>query len=94
MPPDIEERRKAVNSREPERSLFVLVSPKIFKDEPRSRLYGWLMEDYRDYPEHLARDLCHRAQRDWAPVSKRLGWTTWEQANEILPGACGWLAPR
>jgi hypothetical protein len=44
-------------SRDPDRSAFVLLTPKLFKDHPRSRLYGWLLRDYRANPDNLAEDL-------------------------------------
>jgi hypothetical protein len=29
---------------------------------------------------------------DWQSVSQRLGWLTWEDCNEVLPGSCRWLS--
>jgi hypothetical protein len=83
--------RHAVNSRRPDRTLFVLLTPEIFKRRPHSRLYGWLMNAYRSHPTDLADDLSHRQRTDWADVSRRLGWATWEEANRLVPGSCGWL---
>ena len=31
------------------------------------------------------------AGTDLAAVASRLGWLTWEDCNEVLPGACPWL---
>ena len=77
-------------SRRPDRSFFLLTTPQLFLEHPTSRLYGWLMNDYRDNPGSLARDLVHRAS-DLDGVVERIGWTSWERINEVLPGACPWL---
>jgi hypothetical protein len=84
---------KPLSQRRPERSCFVLLTPEIFRSHPESRLYGWLMRDYRSSPAALQRDLPHRHQAgtDLAAVVGRLGWLTWEDCNDVLPGACPWL---
>jgi hypothetical protein len=79
-----------VSKRDPERTLFALLTPRLFQEAPHSRLYGSLMEDYRSTPESLARDLPHR-EADWAQLSRQIGWLTWEDCEEVLPGACPWL---
>ena len=86
--PNLEE---PLSQRRPERSCFVLLTPEIFRSHPESRLYGWLMRDYRSSPGALQRDLPHRAGTDLATVPSRLGWLTWEDCNRVLPGACPWL---
>jgi hypothetical protein len=63
----------------------------MFKKNPHSRLYGWLMNDYVKTGESLRKDLVHRNPQDLVDVSQRIGWLTWEDCTEILPGACGWL---
>jgi hypothetical protein len=78
--------------RHPERSCFMLLTPEIFRSHPESRLYGWLMRDYRSSPSALQRDLPHRASAELATVTRRLGWLTWEDCNVVLPGACPWLS--
>ena len=80
--------------RHPDRTLFALVTPRLFKDHPEARLYGWLMRDYRDHVEALARDLKHRDPGELKDVTRRLGWLTWENCEEILPGSCVWLGSR
>lgn len=77
--------------RDPRRTLLVLVTPELFRRAPHARLYGWLMQEYRSSPSALARDLPHRKDVDFAEVSRRLGWVTWEECDEVLPGACPWL---
>jgi hypothetical protein len=77
--------------RRPGRTCFVLITPRLIKDHPESRLYGWLMRNYQDDPAALHRDMPHRTGTDFIPVARRLGWLTWEDFNDILPGACKWL---
>lgn len=86
--------QEPLTRRRPEKTFFVLITPEIFRDHPESRLYGWLMRDYRNDPAALQRDLPHRhrAGTDLASVSSRLGWLTWEDFNKVLPGACRWLS--
>jgi hypothetical protein len=85
--------QKPLAQRLPERSCFVLITPEIFRNHPESRLYGWLMRDYRSSAAALQRDLPHRRRTgtDFASVAGRLGWLTWEDCNHVLPGACPWL---
>lgn len=69
--------------RQPERTCYVLITPEIFRQHPESRLYGWLMRDYRNNPAALLRDLPHRTETDFAAVSRRLGWLTWEDCKRL-----------
>ncbi|MBW2663924.1 MAG: hypothetical protein JRD93_18585 [Deltaproteobacteria bacterium] len=80
--------------RNPERSLFGLLTPAQFKDLPHTRLYGWLMPEYSSKPEALARDLSHRTEVDWPLVSRRIGWLTFEDFEEARHGACPWVRRR
>jgi hypothetical protein len=80
-----------LTQRRPEQTYFVLITPEIFRDHPESRLYGWLMRDYRSNPSAIERDLPHRIGTNFTAVSSRLGWLTWEDCNHLLPGACPWL---
>ncbi|MCJ7739529.1 MAG: hypothetical protein MUQ10_19820 [Anaerolineae bacterium] len=77
--------------RNPERSLFGLLTPAQFKDLPHSRLYGWLLPEYSSKPEALERDLSHRTGVEWSLVSRRIGWLTFEDFEEAKPGACPWV---
>lgn len=79
------------NRRRLERSLFVLLTPEIFRQRPHTRLYGWLMNEYRSNPESLSRDLPHRKSVSWPEVAQRLGWLTWEDCESVRPGTCNWL---
>jgi hypothetical protein len=76
----------------PDRILFVLLTPRMFRDEPTSRFYGRVMREYLDNPTvALARDLRWREGEDWSAVSRRLCWLTWEDFEEELEGSCPWL---
>jgi len=77
--------------RDPDRTLFGLLTPAAFKKYPSSRLYGWLMADYQSSPSALARDLPHRQGVDWAALSRRIGWVTFEDLEDARSGACPWL---
>jgi len=77
--------------RKPERTLFALLTPELFRQQPSSRLYGWLHNAYRTEPMTLARDLPHRKTVDWPAIARRIGWLTWEDCSRVLPGSCPWL---
>ena len=77
--------------RDPRRSCFVMVTPELFREEPESRLYGWLMNGYREDTRLLKKHLPHRDIHDLNQVSRRLGWLTWEDCSRVLPDACPWL---
>ena len=82
---------KPLSARRPERTLFVMVTPEMFRKHPQSRLYGWLLKEYRNNPKALERDIPHRQSVDWLGVSRRIGWLTWEECEQTLPGSCPWL---
>lgn len=77
--------------RRPDRTLFAMLTPEIFRQNPQSRLYGWLLDEYRSNPEALARDIPHRQSVDWSDVARRIGWLTWEDCEQVLPESCPWL---
>ena len=83
--------KNPLSKRDPKGSIFVLLTPRMFKQNPHSRLYGWLMNDYMETGKALRKDLEHRNPQDLVDVSQRIGWLTWEDCTEIIPGACGWL---
>lgn len=63
---------------------FMLLTPRALKvDYPRARLYGYLMDEYRQRPETLLRDLPH-LELDWDALSTRLGWASWEDARRFV----------
>jgi len=81
----------SLKRRDPDRSIFILLTPGIFRDNPQTRLYGWLMNEYLKEPGALGRDILHRKGMDWKNVINRMGWLTWEECKQILPDACGWM---
>jgi len=83
--------REPLSLRQPERTLFAMLTPEMFRQDPHSRLYGWLLDEYRSSPAALARDLPHRQCVDWSEVARRIGWLTWEDCEQVLPGSCPWL---
>jgi len=80
--------------RQPERTLFAMLTPEIFRQNRQSRLYGWLLDEYRSNPVALARDLPHRQSVDWSDVARRIGWLTWEDCEKVLPESCPWLTSK
>lgn len=83
-----------LHQRDPSRTFFLLVTPEIFKRNPSSRLYGFLMREYRQDPLALARDLPHRSGLEAREVAQRIGWVTWENMQGINSGSCSWLHER
>jgi hypothetical protein len=79
-----------LEARNPDRSLFALLTPGGFKKRPSSRLYGWLINEYQNNPSALRRDLPHRSDTDWVGLSKRIGWFTFDDVERTRPGTCGW----
>ena len=75
----------------PARTCFVLMTPEIFRTNPESRLYGWLLPAYQRDPALLQHHLPHRQLAELESVPRRLGWLTWEDCNRLHPGACPWL---
>lgn len=80
-----------LNKREPERTLFLLVTPRLFKENPTSRLYGYKFNEYKNKPYSLGQDLPHRKNLDCQSMSKRLGWLTWEDFKNVNEDCCQWL---
>lgn len=80
-----------LENRDPEKSLFSLLTPMCFKQYHSSRLYELLIQEYKNNPGALKRDLPHYKERNWVVLQQRLGWITFEDFQEILPSACPWL---
>jgi len=81
-----------LHRRDPERTLFLLLTPRIFQDHRESRLYGCTFDAYRNDPAALGRDLPHRPEDlDWKNLSMRLGWLTWEDFRDVNGDCCQWL---
>jgi len=82
---------RPLNQRDPARTLFALLTPRYFREDPSSRHYGMLLPQYQTNPASLGRDIPHRTDVDWPGVSRRLGWLTFEDCHEVQVGACPWL---
>jgi len=81
----------ALRNRFPERSLFCILTPQIFREHPESRHYGGLLAEYRTNVGALVRDLPHRSKDELKGVPDRLGWITFEDVLTQFPDACPWL---
>jgi len=81
----------ALGKREPEKSLFLLLTPEVFRQSPWMRLYGYLFNEYQTNPSSLFRDLPHRDQSNCMWVLSRIGWVTFEEIYSVCSGACGWI---
>lgn len=77
--------------RDPEKTLFLLVTPRIFKNNPATRLYGYKFNEYKNDPSCLGRDLPHRTGCDLESISRRLGWLTWDDFKDVNQNCCKWL---
>ncbi|MFW5983496.1 MAG: hypothetical protein ACOCQ4_03260 [bacterium] len=78
----------------PKKSFFILLTPKLFQDNPHSRLYGYKFEEYKNQPLALMADLNHRTDiepYEWKDILKRIGWLTWEDINQVNRKCCNWL---
>ena len=80
-----------LDKRDPEKTLFLMITPKLFKDNPTSRLYGYKFNEYKNNPSSLAQDLPHRKDCDWQNISKSLGWLSWEDFRNVNKDCCQWL---
>ncbi|MFC5379330.1 hypothetical protein [Aquipuribacter nitratireducens] len=81
-----------LDERDPEQTYVVLLTPELFRSQPRSRLYGHLFHEYRSNPTALREDLPHRDAATIEKMSERLGWATWEECEDVVTGACRWLS--
>ncbi len=80
-----------LDKRDPKKTLFLLLTSGLFKNNPSSRLYGYKFNEYKADPSSLGCDLPHRKDCDWENISKRLGWLTWEDFREVNKNCCLWL---
>ena len=82
-----------LKKRDPYKSLFLLLTPKLFKDNPTSRLYGYKIREYQDKnkgEDALKRDLPHRAKEELRNIPSRIGWLTWEDFKEVNKKCSPW----
>ena len=78
--------------RNPERTLFLLLTPEMFKINHSSRLYGSKFNEYKTNLDALASDLPHRKNQNWLMIRRRLGWLTWEDFHRTNSDCCPWLS--
>jgi len=82
-----------LDERDPDKSLFLLLTPKLFKDNPTSRLYGYKIREYQDKnkgKDALLKDLPHREEEDLQDIPSRIGWLTWEDFKEVNKKCSPW----
>ena len=82
-----------LDKRDPDKSLFLLLTPKLFKDNPTSRLYGYKIREYQDKNkgvDALKRDLPHRTKEELQNIPSRIGWLTWEDFKEVNNKCSPW----
>ena len=64
---------------------FILITPKLFRENPGSRLYGYKLPEYKEDPSAIQRDLPHLPpETDFAELARHIGWVTWEEIWGIL----------
>ncbi len=82
-----------LEKRIPDNTLFLLVTPLAFKNNPHTRLYGYKYHDYKNNPDTISKDLTHLkiTSQQSSGISKRIGWSTWEDLKIINPDCCKWL---
>jgi hypothetical protein len=78
----------------PERLFFTLLTPRVFKKNPTSRLYGYKIAEYKNEPKKLLADIdscpipCrNNAKYEYPDLSKRvdaltINWVTYEDLLE------------
>ncbi|MGV9169153.1 MAG: hypothetical protein ACOC38_04340 [Promethearchaeia archaeon] len=76
----------------PEKSLVLLLTPEMFKNNPTRRLYGYKLLDYKQNPNSMPLELSHRKNQNWEKVLPRLGWLTWEDFYRTNNDCCSWLS--
>lgn len=88
--PELEE---PLCNRIPDNTLFLLLTPKMYRDNPTTRLYGYKFNDYKKHPESISRDMKHRdlSLNESVEISKRIGWATWEDLKRINNNCCKWM---
>ena len=80
-----------LDKRDPKKTLFLLVTPRCFKENPQSRFYGYKFNEYKNNPERIITDLPHREPNELKDISKLLGWLTWEDLKEENENCAMWI---
>lgn len=82
-----------LNKKDSNNTLFMLLTPKKFKDQPHSRLYGFMYNEYKNSISSIQADLLHRNLdiEQAKDISNRIGWITWEDFKHTNSNCCKWL---
>lgn len=82
-----------LNKKDPEKCLFILLTPRKFTSKPYSRLYSYKLEEYKNDPETIQKELSHRniSLNQARDISNRIGWLCWEDIKEVNPDCCIWM---
>jgi hypothetical protein len=77
---------------DPSKRLLALLTPKVFRERPSTRYYGFLYREYKRDLNVLVEHLQHRDRASLTQVADRLGWLTFEECLRVSPTCCPWLA--
>ncbi len=77
------DRAVPLSKRNPNRTVFLLITPEVIKQNPHSRFYGYKYEEYTTRPESINVDLQHRQGLSWGDIASRIGWATWEDFQKL-----------
>jgi hypothetical protein len=80
-----------LKARDPTRSFLALLTPRLFRENWESRLYGHLLRQYQADAKALKRDLPHLDMAVCEGLRARIGWLTFEDIQSVAPAACPWL---
>lgn len=80
---------KPLSLRDPSKTIFSLLTPKVFRDNPKTRLYGFKMKEYKDDIENIKNDLPHLKNID--NIQNKIGWITFEEIFYLNPESCPWI---
>lgn len=83
---------RSLERRDPDRTLTMLLTPEVFRQNPETRLYGSLFHAYKQDPGLLQKHLPHRDLDTCTSALRRFGWLTWEDINVIRPDSLPWLS--
>lgn len=81
----------ALPERDPDRSVLLLLTPRLMQKHWSSRLYGHLFHSYKESPDRLNDDLPHLGLEECESLARRLGWITFEDIRDVEASACPWL---
>lgn len=84
-----------LSKRDPDKTLFILLTPEIYTKRPYSRLYAYKYYEYKENLNMLIEELEHRKPNfdleHAKNLSDRIGWLTWEDFKKTNPNCCNWV---